>query len=540
VDPYLPAWGTGEWDWRGFIPHESEPWDLNPAEGWITSWNNKQAPGFMANDRQFGYGPTYRSDLLDSRLLAAIAAGKLDRADVVRVMEEAGTTDLRGQELLPLLLEASGPAPPPGLDPRLASMRDRLAAWVSSGSHHRDLDRSGEYDDAVAPAIMESWWPELSHAMFDQPSGGAINALGLEIDDANRVGHIGSAFQGGLFSHVDKDLRQLLGRSVVAPWSRTYCGSGDLAACRLALWQSLGRAAQALEAKYGSANVSDWKWAVAEEDIRHSAAGVTVVPAIHWVNRPTFQQVVQVGIPVPVARGLGAGALQGANGKKISFAFDVRALLGGGAGGAFQLRDFGAKRSIEVEEIDAAAAPAGSGCGSIAAGAPGSFQFTGSGTFNGSGTHSVRVCVQDSADPGAGADRIHVDCATCTYDTSTAARSELITAGNIKVIVGDQPAEESAQPQVITLEPPPGGGLTPPGTPVALTATAYDGRGRIIEGAPLSLLSSSALAGISALAPVTDGNGQLVFLVVAPIGLEVELSASLGSLRSNPVLVTWK
>jgi hypothetical protein len=36
---------------------------------------------------------------------------ELDRADVVDIMEDAGTVDLRGQEVLPLLLEALGPAP---------------------------------------------------------------------------------------------------------------------------------------------------------------------------------------------------------------------------------------------------------------------------------------------------------------------------------------------------------------------------------------------------------------------------------------------
>src|SRR6185295_13922404 len=43
-----------------------------------------------------------------------------------------------------------------------------------------------------------------------------------------------------------------------------------------------------------SPNVVDWKRAIADEDVRQTAVGVTTVPAIHWINRPTFQQVVQI------------------------------------------------------------------------------------------------------------------------------------------------------------------------------------------------------------------------------------------------------
>jgi hypothetical protein len=60
---------------------------------------------------------------------------------------------------------------------------------------------------------------------------------------------------------------------------------------------SLADAAADLEAEFGSASVADWQRQVADEDVRHSAAGVTTVEAVHWINRPTFQQVVQIGAP---------------------------------------------------------------------------------------------------------------------------------------------------------------------------------------------------------------------------------------------------
>jgi hypothetical protein len=82
--------------------------------------------------------------------------------------------------------------------------------------------------------------------------------------------------------------------TVQDPWSRTYCGGGDLNACRAALWNAMSQAAADLEAEFSSPNVADWKRQIADEDIRHVAVGVTSVPAIEWINRPTFQQVVQI------------------------------------------------------------------------------------------------------------------------------------------------------------------------------------------------------------------------------------------------------
>jgi acyl-homoserine lactone acylase PvdQ len=295
VDPYLPVWGDGRFDWRGFLSLAEQPSALNPPEGFLTSWNNKQAPGFRANDREFSYGPTYRSRLFDVRVKPLVDAGGAVRTDMIDAMEDAGTCDLRGQDVLPLLLEVLGPLAPVGADPRDQEMHDRLAGWLDHQTHRRDYDGDGQYDDPQSPAIMDAWWPRLSRAIFDTESGHAFDNLALSIDDANRTQHIGSAFQDGSYSIVIKDLRQALGIPVAGSLSRIYCGGGDLQACREVLWQSMSDAAADLETEFGDPTVANWKRQIADEDIRHVAAGVVTVPAIEWVNRPTFQQVVQTG-----------------------------------------------------------------------------------------------------------------------------------------------------------------------------------------------------------------------------------------------------
>ncbi|MBI3769879.1 MAG: penicillin acylase family protein [Deltaproteobacteria bacterium] len=293
VDPYLPTWGTGEWDWQGFIPFAAQPFAQNPPAGYLTSWNNKQAPQFTANDRQFSYGPIFRNLMLTKRIEAAIGAGDIDRADLVDAMEDAGTVDLRGQEDLALLFQVMGATAPAGADPRAQEMHDRLATWLITATHRRDFDHDGQYDDPQSPAIIDAWWPRLAHAMFDARSANAIDNLGLTLDDPDRRLHIGSSFDDAFYGQVQKDLRRVLALPQQDSWSRAYCGGGVLADCRTALWDALSQAAD-LQAEFGSPNVADWKRAIADEDVRQSAVGVTTVPAIPWINRPTFQQVVQI------------------------------------------------------------------------------------------------------------------------------------------------------------------------------------------------------------------------------------------------------
>jgi hypothetical protein len=175
-------------------------------------------------------------------------------------------------------------------------MRDRLAAWQAAGSHRRDFDDDGAYDDPQAPAIMDAWWPRLVRAIFDASAGNPIDNLGITVDDPNRRNHIGSSFQDGFYGHVQKDLRSLLGQPVTQPFSRAYCGGGVLETCKALLWSTLSQAAVDLTAEFGNASVASWQRQIADEDIRHTAAGVTTVPAIEWQNRPTFQQVVQIPV----------------------------------------------------------------------------------------------------------------------------------------------------------------------------------------------------------------------------------------------------
>lgn len=541
VDPYLPAWGDGRYDWRGFIALESQPQDVNPGEGYIVSWNNKQAPQFTSSDREFAFGPAHRSQLLSDRVEAALANGLVDRADVVDIMEDAGTVDLRGQEVLSFLFEAMGPTAPPGSDPRAQEMRDRLAAWLTTETHRRDHDRSGEYDDPQPPAIIDAWWPLVAHVIFDDASGNALDHLGLLLHDAPQL-HLGSAFNDGVYGHVNKDLRGLLDYPQQSPWSRVYCGRGDREACRLDLWASLTAAAWSLEEEFGSPNVADWRRAIADDDVRHTAVGVTMVPAIHWINRPTFQQVVQIEDPHPIAMTFGAGALQSAAGKKIGFTFRVEAMSNGDGGGSFKLHDHASGHKLDVDEITSASAPARAGCGAIAEGAVNSFEFSGVGTFNGVPDRDVRICVQDNAEPGAGHDLIHVSCSGCPYESAAAAASEVLVQGNVRVRslveAGLPGTPGTSSPSVIALEPALGLSANP-GAVQVVTATVYDAAGTPLAGVPLSLTGGSPLAALLPMGSVTDAQGRIAFQLRSLVSLTGTWVATANGVSSNPVQIVW-
>ena len=93
-------------EWQNFMPLAEHPQAVNPPKGWITSWNNSPAVGWWAADGLGSYGPTHRVDILAKRLAAFQATGKrFDFGNMVEIMADAGFTDLRGQEVLPLLLQ---------------------------------------------------------------------------------------------------------------------------------------------------------------------------------------------------------------------------------------------------------------------------------------------------------------------------------------------------------------------------------------------------------------------------------------------------
>jgi len=418
TDGLLPT--PSKYEWQGFDPATNTadytPFAQHPQvvnQDYITSWNNKEAQGYRAIDGV--YGSLYRSQLLDDRIQAGLAGGrKMTLAQLISAMEDAGTVDLRADKVLPWILRVIGTQPVS--DPRQAGAIAELQAWVNDRSHRLDPNRSGSYQHSDAIRILDGWWPLLVNGEF-QPAMGqdAYNLLAGQVtidnNPNNGGGHLGSAYDNGWYSYVQKDLRDLLAQvpaggcrpvsrivgrrghqhhrghnrhrghqrhqigrglrarrphrprpggrvgvcptasrstskrvarrrhaahakarpgrqaarrraeihkrphrsraaprptsaaaapapAVLGPYSRVYCGNGSLTACRAMLLstlsQAIGMTPQQLYADATCAAAGRQYDQECYDSIAFRAVGVVSQPLLPWINRPTFQQAVEI------------------------------------------------------------------------------------------------------------------------------------------------------------------------------------------------------------------------------------------------------
>jgi acyl-homoserine lactone acylase PvdQ len=310
TNPLFPTWAADAW--RGYngaalmtpgtLREQQTPQNAHPHvidQSYLTSWNNKQAPGYGDGNTGQEFSSVLRSQLLDNNLNHYLATGhgKLTLADVINAMGNAGTQDLRGVGVLPYALKVIGQPQ----DPTLAQAVTELRAWVASGAHRinrQNPGTSGNYEQTDAVRIMDAWWPLLIKADF-QPVLGA-KLLG-EIENAFPINdqpghgtsgaHLGSSWDVGFYGIVQKDLRGALGQRVLGPLNRVYCGDGSLKRCRAALEASLRQAIVESPAQvYPADKACAAGDQMCSDSIQFRAIGAITQPLIPWINRPTFQQ----------------------------------------------------------------------------------------------------------------------------------------------------------------------------------------------------------------------------------------------------------
>ena len=310
TDPLFPSWAQDAWP--GLHPaaqmtpasltEQQTPQGAHPQtvdQPYITSWNNKQAPGYNDTATAQQYSSIFRSQLLDAGINSALAqtGGKMTLADLINAMGNAGTQDLRGVKVLPYLLQIIGHPS----DPTLASAVDELQTWVASGAHRINRAKpgaTGSYEQSDAVRIMDAWWPLLVSQEFGPTLGpGLLSQVEADfpIDDPpanNHAGaHTGSSFDVGFYGIVQKDLRAVLGEKVAGPLNREYCGGGSLAKCRAALEGSLRQAVgESAQQVYPGDSLCSAGDQMCADAIQFRPIGVITQPLIEWVNRPTFQQ----------------------------------------------------------------------------------------------------------------------------------------------------------------------------------------------------------------------------------------------------------
>ncbi|HEX4062221.1 MAG TPA: penicillin acylase family protein [Streptosporangiaceae bacterium] len=321
VNPNLPTWGTGNSEWLGYLPAAKHVHEINPPQGFFDSWNNKPAPLFSAADDQYGYGPSYRVQMLTTQIRHqfAIHHGKITQANLVQAMETAATQDLDGLTILPAFLQAvHGRGEPAGVQQMLAALR----VWAKSGAH-RQLSSAGDsqYEQADAIAIMDQLTPAIIKAIFDPLfASGGTNSNGYDVFPMGFTNapdsHQGSAYDGGWEGYTEMALDQMVGKKVADPFGSAVtsrlCGAGGLSNCGPELDAALESAYQALvTANGGSTNVALWTADSATaaagvtmpefDNIQYQTLGIVGQPDMPWQNRSTFQQVISFTRHRPVA-----------------------------------------------------------------------------------------------------------------------------------------------------------------------------------------------------------------------------------------------
>ncbi|MDI3259634.1 MAG: penicillin acylase family protein [Sinobacteraceae bacterium] len=312
---------TGYYEFQDFLPLSAHPQTVDPARGFLDSWNNKPAPGWWAADSNGSYGPTHRVAMLADRLKAFMDSGaKFNFANMVEVMADAAYTDLRGQDVLPLLLQIMQQGPLTADQQQVVTLMQQWLdgesseAWIGPtakglGAWRRDRDDDGVYDFRHQAVLMDAWYPHLIDTLLPQMTA-VQSALGSDSFllqgryDAPRAQ--GSAYQNGWFEQMKRVLEMALGTPNHTDYRALKCaGTGTLEDCRHAVLAALDAALTDLG---GLSNLDHWdgtqlanpadgktgETVETYDEVKHTDFSLLPVPPIRWLNRPTFQQVIEI------------------------------------------------------------------------------------------------------------------------------------------------------------------------------------------------------------------------------------------------------
>jgi hypothetical protein len=184
-------------------------------------------------------------------------------------------------------------------DARTQQAAALVTAWAAKGGSRLDSNGDGKIDDPGA-AVLDAAWPRIAKAVMTPALGpdltdqlATFDLIDRNAPDINNGAT--SNYGRGWYTYVQKDLRTLLGDNVKGPYSRRYCGNGDMSACRASLWQALSDASAELAAAQGN-DPAAWHADATAERIVFQPGLLGPSNTIRWTNRPgAFQQVMQFG-----------------------------------------------------------------------------------------------------------------------------------------------------------------------------------------------------------------------------------------------------
>lgn len=272
-NPFLPHPGTGSDEWTGFIPFDRLPHVVNPRQGWLANWTTKPIADWPNSTAGLpSWGPAERVQVL-FRLLSAIRPGSATTATLASINRVAGQTaespvgdeeNVPIEVVLPLLLRQVRTQ----AGPRLRQAAAILRRW---NGQRVDADGDGRYDNP-AVAIYNRWYADFAdHAFareFRRPADSPLDNT----------------------TFANLAVRLLEGRSAALPLRYHYLRGETVAQAATA---ALRQAVNELTRQYQSASPATWLQRAVS--IGWSPLGLGKVADTPWMNRGTYNLIVQVG-----------------------------------------------------------------------------------------------------------------------------------------------------------------------------------------------------------------------------------------------------
>jgi penicillin amidase len=144
----VPGW-TGEWDWRGYLPFERHPQQLNPAAGYVVTANNRQIAGDGAALISSDWEPPFRAQ----RIREMILTGRDIDADAVHAMQ----LDVHDALAARYRTHAVAAAQAAGLDEAAAT----LESWdLRAAADSRGAALFYPWYDALRGQVQRSLFPD--------------------------------------------------------------------------------------------------------------------------------------------------------------------------------------------------------------------------------------------------------------------------------------------------------------------------------------------------------------------------------------------
>ena len=255
-DERLPYPGTGQAEWRGFLPVAKRPQVINPHQGWLTNWNNVPSQGWTTGNDPASErvaGPWFRTAFLNRLVVANLVRRTPTFGRLAAVVHTEGTTaqqrPLATRPLRAALAGSRGHA---------RTVLRTILAWGGSYA------KTGAHGD-VSPGVAA--WQAFKTAAQNI----AVGRLGR-----------GAFLIGGGQPNSEHIFDVSLGQAYAL---RTLKPAGWRAAA--------GVAYRALVAKFHSGSPA--RWAAPRTDADQSILGAEQPPTMPFFDRGSWEQLVELG-----------------------------------------------------------------------------------------------------------------------------------------------------------------------------------------------------------------------------------------------------